>query len=317
MCYKEGPARLEKGAAVSGDASERDIRIIEAFLRHLALERRLSPNTVAAYRADLTGLAGFLARGGSDLFSATHPLLRRWLAHLQTRGYARSSIARKAASARSMYRFASRKGVVKSNPAALLAAPKTGSALPAVLKKGEAAALMEAPRGGEPVALRDRAVLELLYATGLRVSELCGLDVDDAWLDRGRVRVLGKGSREREVPIGEVAGEALESYLVRGRPPMVPPPGGSALFFNRRGRRLTPRDVRGLVEQYRRRVLAGRRASPHTLRHSFATHLMEGGADIRAVQELLGHANLAVTQRYTHVSRGRLFSAYRDSHPRA
>jgi tyrosine recombinase XerC len=312
-----GPARPEKGAAVSGDASDRDIRIIEAFLRHLALERRLSPNTVAAYRTDLMGLAEFLARGGTDLSSATHPLLRRWLAYLQTRGYARSSIARKAASARSMYRFAARKGLVASNPAFLLAAPKTGSALPAVLKKGEAAALVEAPRGDEPVALRDRAVLELLYATGLRVSELCGLDVDDAWLERGRVRVLGKGSREREVPIGEMAAEALECYLVRGRPRMVPPKGGAALFFNRRGRRLTPRDVRGLVEQYRRRVLAGRRASPHTLRHSFATHLMEGGADIRAVQELLGHSNLAVTQRYTHVSRGRLFSAYRDSHPRA
>jgi integrase/recombinase XerC len=317
VCYKEGPAGPEEEAAVSGDASERDIEMIEGFLRHLALERRTSDHTVAAYRGDLVGLATFLARGGSSLQTATLPQLRRWLANLQTRGYARTSIARKAASARSLYRYLFRKGQVETNPAALLAAPKTGTLLPAVLKRGEAAALVEAPRGKDPVALRDRAVLELLYAAGLRVSELCGLDVDDVSPERGRVRVLGKGSREREVPIGEMAVDALDAYLQEGRARMMPPSGGPALFFNRRARRLTPRDVRGMVEQYRQLILAGRRASPHTLRHSFATHLMEGGADIRAVQELLGHANLAVTQLYTHVSRGRLFTAYRDSHPRA
>jgi tyrosine recombinase XerC len=317
VCYKEGPARPEEEAAVSGDASERDIEMIEGFLRHLALERRMSENTVAAYRTDLLGLTTFLARGGSALPSATHPQLRRWLAHLQTRGYARTTIARKAASARSLYRYLTRKGLVGTNPAAQLSAPKTGTLLPAVLKRAEAAALVEAPKGPEPVALRDRAILELLYAAGLRVSELCGLDVDDVSPESGRIRVLGKGSREREVPLGEVAAEALEAYLTRGRTPMLLEAGAAALFLNRRGRRMTPRDVRGMVEQYRRRILAGRRASPHTLRHSFATHLMEGGADIRAVQELLGHANLAVTQRYTHVSRGRLFTAYRDSHPRA
>jgi integrase/recombinase XerC len=302
---------------VSGDASVKDVVAIEGFLRHLALERRMSDHTVTAYRADLTGLATFLARGGSGLASATHHQLRRWLANLQTRGYARATIARKAASARSLYRYLARKGFVTNNPASLLAAPKTAELLPAVLKPSEAAALVEAPAGDDPVALRDRAILELLYATGLRVSELCGLDVDDVSLDRWRVRALGKGSREREVPLGEVAAEALSSYLVRARSSMLPDGGSPALFLNRRRRRMTPRDVRGMLEAYRRRILAGRRASPHTLRHSFATHLMEGGADIRAVQELLGHANLSVTQRYTHVSRGRLFSAYRDSHPRA
>jgi integrase/recombinase XerC len=302
---------------VSGEASGRDVEAIEGFLRHLALERRMSEHTVAAYRTDLTGLAAFLARGGSGLGSATHRLLRRWLAHLQTRGYARSTIARKAASARSLYRYLTRKGFVEANPASLLAAPKTAALLPAVLKPSEAAALVEAPVGEDPVGLRDRAILELLYATGLRVSELCGLDVDDVSLDRGRVRALGKGSREREVPLGEVASEAVASYLLQGRAAMLPSDGSPALFLNRRRRRMSPRDVRGMVEGYRRQILAGRRASPHTLRHSFATHLMEGGADIRAVQELLGHSNLAVTQRYTHVSRRRLFSAYRDSHPRA
>jgi integrase len=167
-------------------------------------------------------------------------------------------------------------------------------------------------------AARDRAILELLYASGLRVSELCGLDVDDVDLDRARVRVLGKGSKEREVPVGEAAVEALRSYLRDARGRMVPEEGESAaLFYNRRARRLGPRDVRAMVEQYRQDVLTGRRVSPHTLRHSFATHLMEGGADIRAVQELLGHAGLDTTQRYTHVSRGRLFGAYRRSHPRA
>jgi integrase/recombinase XerC len=309
--------RPEKEAAVSGDASERDIRLIESFLRHLALERRLSEHTVASYRADLHGLAEFLARGGSAIPQATHAVLRRWLANLQTRGYARASIARKAAAARSLYRYLARKGLVEANPAALLAAPKAASLLPAVLKPGEAVALVESPGGDDPLELRDRAILELLYASGIRVSELCGLDVDDLSLERNRVRVLGKGSRERDVPLGEVAAEALDAYLRRGRRALLPAGGNPALFLNRRRRRMTPRDVRGMVEQYRQRVLAGRRASPHTLRHSFATHLMEGGADIRAVQELLGHSSLAVTQRYTHVSRGRLFTAYRDSHPRA
>jgi site-specific recombinase XerD len=187
-----------------------------------------------------------------------------------------------------------------------------------VLKPGEASSLVEAPDGDDRWAIRDRAVLELLYAAGIRVSELCGLDLDDLDLGEGRVRVLGKGGRERSVPIGEEAVEALHTYLGSARgATMGAGPGGSALFVNRRGKRISPRDVGSLVEKYRRDVLAGRRVSPHTLRHSFATHLMEGGADIRAVQELLGHSSLGTTQRYTHVSRRRLFGAYRRSHPRA
>jgi tyrosine recombinase XerC len=295
-----------------------DEAIIEAFLQHVSLERHLSAHTARAYRDDLTGLAMFLERGGGDLRSATHAQLRRWLAHLSTRGLARSSVARKAAAVRSMYRFATSRGLVAANPAALLAAPKVPTSLPPVLKRAEASSLVEAPAGQDPWAVRDRALLELLYAAGIRVSELCGLDVDDLDLEEGRVRVLGKGGRERSVPIGEEAVEAARTYLAEAREGTLGDGhGGPALFLNRRGKRISPRDVRSLVEKYRQDVLAGRRVSPHTLRHSFATHLMEGGADIRAVQELLGHSSLGTTQRYTHVSRRRLFGAYRRSHPRA
>ena len=294
-----------------------DEEAIHAFLQHLELERRLSPRTVQAYADDLTGLATFLERSGSDLGAAAYQQLRRWLAHLSTRGYARSSISRKAAAVRSFYRFAARRGLVSKNPASMLSGPRVPALLPPVLKAGEASRLVEAPVADDPWTMRDRAVLELLYAAGLRVSELCDLDVDDLDLDRRRVRVMGKGSKEREVPIGDSAADALQAYLSGARTATAAQGSGHALFLNRRGKRLGPRNVRALVEKYRREILAGRRVSPHTLRHSFATHLMEGGADIRAVQELLGHASLATTQRYTHVSRGRLFEAYRRSHPRS
>jgi len=309
-CYKGDDRR-------DGSMTPEDTALVEEFLGHLALERRLSDRTVAAYRQDLEGLATFLERGGDDLAGASHRQLRRWLAHLATRRYARSSIARKAAAVRSFYRYAVRRGHLAASPASILASPKLPVRLPPVLKAREAADLVAAPEVGDAWAARDRAVLELLYASGLRVAELCGLDVADLDLRRGRLRVMGKGAREREVPIGEVAVDVMRSYVGRVRATIAPRSGGTALFFNRRGKRIGSRDVRAIVERYRRQILAGRRVSPHTLRHSFATHLMEGGADIRAVQELLGHANLSTTQRYTHVSRGRLFGAYRRSHPRA
>jgi len=296
--------------------SGRDTALIERFLEHLADGRHLSPNTVAAYRGDLEGLATFLARGGRSIDDADHPILRRWLAHLATRGYARASMARKAAAVRSLYRYLVRQGLVEADPAAALVTPKLGSRLPVVLKPEEAGRVVEAPAGLEPWVFRDRAILELLYGCGLRVAELCGLDVDDVDLDRGRVRVLGKGGKERELPLGDQAADALEAYLREARGAMGMP-GERALLFNRRAKRLSTRDARSVVARYRHAIGADRQMSPHTLRHSFATHLLEGGADIRAVQELLGHASLATTQRYTHVSRGRLFGAYRLSHPRA
>lgn len=321
-----------------------ELRLIGSFLRHLRLERRLSEHTVAAYRRDLEALAGFLHRSGGSLRAATYPELRRFLAQRSTLGYARASIARCVAAIRSFYRWARARGLVEADPAVLLGRPKVASRLPTVLRPAEAAALVEAPTPGagqppdgrSPAAggaeeaaaarmLRDRALLELLYGSGLRVGEAAGLTVDRVDLARARVLVSGKGGREREVPISGYAREAIRAYLRDGRPWFAArgasgPAGagaGAALFLNARGRPASPRDLRRIVERYVRQVLPGRRVSPHTLRHAFATHLLEGGADIRAVQELLGHATIATTQRYTHVSRARLFAAYRRSHPRA
>ncbi|MBA3551637.1 MAG: tyrosine recombinase [Actinobacteria bacterium] len=299
-----------------------DGALIDAYSDHLLLERHLSGHTADAYRADLTSLAIFLARGRIGLLDVSYPILRRWLAHLRTREYARSTVARKTASVRGFYSWAARRGMIEASPAALLAHRAGGSRLPAVLKPLEAGALAEAP-AEDSIGLRDRAVLELLYGCGLRVSELSGLDVEDVDPEGGRVRVLGKGGKERMVPMGEPAREAVKRYLREARQAMSPGPGvagtsrGRTLFFNRRGKRMTPRDVRAMLDGYVRLTLGARNVSPHTLRHSFATHLLEGGADIRVVQELLGHSNLSTTQRYTHVSKGRLFDSYRQSHPRA
>ncbi len=303
-----------------------DDEMVNAFLDHLSLGRGLSEHTVRAYRQDVEGLRTFLHRGGLRLTDASYPLLRRWLAHLATRGYARATIARKAAAVRIFYAWAFRAGRIPANPAAMLAAPAPASRLPSVLTQREAATLAERPAGDDPVDLRDRAILELLYGSGLRVAELSALDVGDVDLRGGRVRVQGKGGKERVVPVGEYAGAAVREYLGRGRLPMAPAgigtveraaPERAALFFNLRRRRMTSRDVRAVLQRRLPADLAGRRVTPHTLRHSFATHLLEGGAEIRAVQELLGHANLSTTQRYTHVSQGRLFDVYRRSHPRA
>jgi integrase/recombinase XerC len=312
-----------------------EAELIEAFTRHLELERRLSPHTVRAYRRDLVQLAQFLTRGGRSLASANHAVLRRFLAQQSTRGYARASVARRVASIRTFYRWACATGSVPDDPAARLGRPKVASRLPSVLRAGEAADLVQAPvagrdppapSGGEEdtprarleaaVLLRDRAILELLYGTGLRVGELCSLSTDRVDLGRRRLRVLGKGSKERELPLSDYVAEALRRYLRDGRTAFGDDSVGW-VFYNRRRRPMTPRDVRAMVEKYRQAVLPDRHLSPHTLRHSFATHLLEGGADIRAVQELLGHASLGTTQRYTHVSRARLFAAYRKSHPRA
>jgi integrase/recombinase XerC len=312
-----------------------EAELIEAFERHLELERRLSNHTVRAYRRDLVQLARFLTRGGRSFASAEHALLRRFLAQQSTMGYARSSVARRVASVRTFYRWARATGAVPDDPTVLLGRPKVASRLPAVLRADEAADLVEAPVPAAPerdrpereddarpgrleaaVVLRDRAILELLYGAGLRVGELCSLSTDRIDLGRRRLRVLGKGSKERELPLSDYVADALRRYLRDGRGAFAEDPVGW-VFYNRRRRPMTPRDVRAMVEKYRQTVLPDRHISPHTLRHSFATHLLEGGADIRAVQELLGHASLGTTQRYTHVSRARLFAAYRESHPRA
>jgi len=300
-----------------------DARLIAAFLDHLAFERRFSEHTVAAYRRDLTQLAIFLGRQHRSLASASYPELRRFLSQQATLGYARSSIARRVGAIHTFYRWATAQGEVARDPAAMLGRPKTVNRLPAVLRAREAAELVEAPgplpdgdRLERAIVLRDRAILELMYGSGLRVAEVAALTIDRLDLGRGRVIVMGKGSKEREVPMSEPAIEALEAYLAEGRGPMASS-GSPSSFFNRRRKPIGTRDIRRLVARYGSRTFAGRHVTPHTLRHSFATHLLEGGADIRVVQELLGHASVATTQRYTHVSRSRLVEAYRQSHPRA
>jgi integrase/recombinase XerC len=307
------------------DVRDDDAELIARFVDHLGLERHLSGNTLQAYRSDLEHLAAFLERQGGSLPTASHAILRRFLAQQMTLGYARSSIARRVAAIHTFYRWARAHGVVEGDPASLLGRPKVVSRLPVVLRPREAEALVEAPAVDaddaddlleRAIALRDRAVLELLYGSGLRVAEVAGLTLDRVDLDRGRVRVLGKGSKEREVPLSDYAIDAVRAYLAEGRHRLMGA-GAPTLFFNRKRKPLGTRDIRSLVGRYGGRTLSGRHVSPHTLRHSFATHLLEGGADIRAVQELLGHASVATTQRYTHVSRTRLFEAYRQSHPRA
>jgi integrase/recombinase XerC len=257
------------------------------------------------------------------LESVDHATLRRFLAQQHALGYARASIARRVGAIHTFYRWAADAGRIEHDPSLLLGRPKVANRLPTVLRVGEAAALMDAPApadADDPVAvavrLRDEAILELLYGSGLRVSEVTTLTTEGLDLEGGRVHVVGKGSKERRVPLSEDAVRALRRWLAAGRPVLATQPT-EALFVNRKRKPMGPRDVRAMVDGYAGDLLPGRRVGPHTLRHSFATHLLEGGADIRAVQELLGHSSVATTQRYTHVSRTRLFEAYERSHPRA
>jgi tyrosine recombinase XerC len=299
---------------------------IETFVASLRDERGLSPHTVEAYERDVTQFFTFAARAHrGDPDEVDHGLLRQFLAQLKTRGMSPTTMRRKAAALRSCFRYLERRQLVASDPAADLGSPKIQRRLPNVLAEREAEAIIEAadPTRG-PVTMRDRAILELLYATGIRVAELCGLRLRDIALDASTVRVRGKGGKERLVPFGEPARDALISYLANGRPPMQPSGSGQdddtdpdVVFYNRRAKPLTPRDVRGMLTKYRITSGAPSGTSPHTFRHSFATHLLEGGADLRAVQELLGHAVLTTTQTYTHVSKERLRRVYEQSHPRA
>lgn len=293
---------------------------IDAFIASLTGS---SPHTRKAYESDLRQFVAWAERGGAAGPEAVdHLVLRRYLAYLTTRGMARPTIARKAAALRAFFGWLRRKGVVAADPTKNLRTPKGERRLPRVPKQAEVAVLLEeeGPETDDQVALavsaRDTAILEILYGSGLRISELCGLGPSDVDLRGGLVTVLGKRSKIRRVPLGEVAIAAIRAYLDGGRTilstPASPP---DALFLNRRGRRLTPRDARRILE---RRLLAdGRAISPHTLRHAYATHLLEGGADLRAVQELLGHADVATTQLYTHLTKDRLRAVYDATHPRA
>jgi integrase/recombinase XerC len=291
---------------------------VDDFARHLSRVENRSQHTIRGYVADIVSLLDHAARMGCDTTRDLDlAVLRSWLAKLRTFGAARTSLARRAASARTFSAWAHRAGLLATDVAGPLASPKAHRDLPAVLRADQATQLVLAP-GDEasPVLLRDRALLELLYGTGVRVSEVCGLDVGDVDHARRVVRVLGKGSKERSVPYGVPAQHALDDWLRLGRPSLAGPDSGDALLLGARGGRLHPTVVRRLVGGYARSAgLPG--TSPHGLRHSAATHLLEAGADLRAVQELLGHASLASTQIYTHVSVERLRAAYRQAHPRA
>ena len=295
---------------------------VEGFIGSLT---GASPHTRKAYESDLRQFVTWAERGGAAApETVDHLVLRRYLAYLTTRGMARTTIARKAAALRAFFGWLRRRGVVAADPTRNLRAPKGDRRLPKVPKAAEVAILLDqAPVPVEDddavalaVALRDAALLELLYGAGLRISELCGLGPSDVDLRGGLVTVLGKRSKIRRVPLGEVAIAAIRTYLDGGRTILTGAASpADALFLNRRGRRLTPRDARRILE---RRLLAdGRAISPHTLRHAYATHLLEGGADLRAVQELLGHADVATTQLYTHLTKDRLRAVYDATHPRA
>jgi integrase/recombinase XerC len=296
---------------------------IEAFARHLEAERRASPRTVEAYRDDVKGLAAFAGERGSravgDVRAIDVYLLRGWLGGL-ARKHAASSIARKVAAVRTWMRWLRRRGVIATCPADELSTPKVRRGLPTLLSVDAAREVVEAPRGDSPESLRDRAILEVLYGSGVRVSEVCGLDVTDVDLAGGTARVLGKGNKERVVPLGSKCVESLARWL-EARPGMVHPRARTqdprALFLSVTGRRMYVRGVHKIVQRYGATGAGRADLHPHALRHTCATHMLDGGADLRAIQELLGHASLSTTQRYTHVSMEQLMRVYDAAHPLA
>jgi integrase/recombinase XerC len=285
---------------------------VGSFLEYLGVERGASPHTLRSYAADLTEFTRFLADekiGG--LAAADARAVRAYLARLHQRRLSKATIARRLAAVRSCFRFLARRGALEVNPARQVRSPRIGRRLPSFLPKDEATLLLDTAPGPAESGARDRALIELLYASGLRVAEGCGLDLDDIDEARRTVRVTGKGDKERVVPVGETALEALAAYLaLRGR-------RRGPLFQNARGGRLTPRSAHRIVKGLARRAGISQRVTPHTLRHSFATHMLGEGADLRLIQELLGHRRLSTTQRYTHVSPEHLMRVYDAAHPRA
>jgi integrase/recombinase XerC len=288
---------------------------LDQFTRYLATERNVSGHTVDAYHSDLEQFREFLCRergpdAGAD--AVDHLLIRRYLALLH-KSHKKSSIGRKLAAIRAFFKYLLRLGKVAKNPAELVSTPKKEKRVPFHLTIDEVIALVETPKGAELLPLRDRVILETLYSCGIRVSELTGLDLADLDLEEGLVRVMGKGNKERIVPLGSYAKKAISSYFAaRGNPRANAP-----LLLNARGGRLTSRSVGRIVDKYILKLATVKKISPHTLRHTFATHLLEGGADLRSIQELLGHASLSTTQKYTHVSIDRLMEVYDKAHPKA
>jgi integrase/recombinase XerC len=303
--------------------SENYEKLIAAFTRHLEVERALSVHTIRAYLGDLESLVTHLeAIGVSDISQLELVHLRSWLANQQVKGGARTTLSRRAVSVRLFVKWAVKSKYLAKDVAATLATPKGHRTLPEVLDVADAKVAMDslATRAAEeetPISLRDVAMVELLYATGARVAELCGLDLSDIDYDRQTIRVLGKGNKERSIPLGNPAMKALNVWLKEGRDSIKNSLSGKAVFLGARGKRIDQRTVRTVVYNALQAIEGIERMGPHALRHSAATHLLEGGADLRTVQEILGHASLATTQIYTHVSTERLQKAFKQAHPRA
>jgi integrase/recombinase XerC len=312
----------------SGQVAEKELppqfeALLDGYVRYLRGQRNLAEHTVRAYRTDLLNLFTHLGRLGIDsLASVDLRALRSWLAKQHSLGHARTTLQRRAAAARMFFAWAQENGHVAEDAAANLRSPKIGRVLPPTLEAATAARMLDGAvaavgDAGGPVAARDAAVLEALYATGIRVSELCGLDLGDLDQERRVIRVFGKGRKERAVPLGAPALRAIEVWLAKARLQLATADSGQAMFLGERGKRIDPRVVRRIVHRSLQMTKGAPDLGPHGLRHAMATHLLEGGADLRSVQEMLGHASLATTQIYTHVTNERLRSAFEQAHPRA
>ena len=290
---------------------------IEEFLAHLRHERNASAHTISSYGCDLGQLEAYLIEKKADWRSADNVVLRGFLARLYEKKRKKSTIGRKLAAIRSFYDFCLKRKWIGENPAKVLATPRQDKNVPTFLSEDEMAEFLDLPSSDEPLDLRDRAALELLYASGIRVGELVAIDLVDVGFDERLVRVKGKGKKERLVPFGKKAEVSLRTYL-RARPDLLKGRlGQNAFFLNYKGGRLTSRSVERIVGKYIRRTAVSRKISPHSLRHSFASHLLSRGADLRVIQELLGHASLATTQKYTHLDLKQLLDVYKKSHPRS
>jgi len=291
--------------------------VFNRYINYLEAERNVSPYTVRNYKADLLDFFYFLKKKKADSLEVDRQVLRDYLTYLTKQGIVKASIARKLSAIRSFYRYLVREKIISANPIEMVSSPKLDKRLPSFLTLEEVERLLNAPDLSTPQGQRDRALLELLYASGLRVSELVNLNLNQIDLDTNEIRVWGKGSKERMALMGEPAAEALRNYLEQGRPKLLAEKRGNALFLNRYGQRLPERRVQIILEQYTKKSGIGKRVHPHILRHTFATHLLEGGADLRVVQELLGHARLSSTQIYTHVTKGQARKVYLAAHPLA
>lgn len=290
----------------------------KSYLNYLEAERNFSPYTVRNYHADLVDFFQFLnTKGVGSLGKVDKHVLRDYLSNLTDRKLVKASIARKMSALRSFFSYLVREGITDTNPAAAISSPKLEKRLPSFLTVAETVRLLTAPDLTKPEGLRDRALMELLYASGLRVSELVSLNLEQVNLETGEIRAWGKGAKERVVLIGKPAAAALSTYISEGRPRLTGKKATSALFLNRYGERIITRQVEKIVEKYGRIASIGKRVHPHLLRHTFATHLLDGGADLRVVQELLGHADLSSTQIYTHVTKSKAQKIYLSAHPMA